>query len=172
MAKITEADVVKQYFSLVIQECKNSYKGMEEEDRITEGVLALIYAIRTYKTKYGCFEDYFLLQLKIIMKQKNKEAWAIKKLESICSLDAPILAHNDSSTRLDFVRSIPHDDTIIDVHCFIEDLSPIEKQVVLLLIKDRDLLGISNELSLSLMQVQSVVNQLQGKVIDYLNVDK
>ncbi|MNT37349.1 RNA polymerase factor sigma-70 [compost metagenome] len=172
MGKVTETDVVKHYFPLVIQECKNSYKGLEEEDRITEGVLALIYAIRTYRTKYGCFEDYFLLQLKIIMKQKNKEAWALKKLESIFSLNAPVLRRNDSSTRLDFVRSIPQDDTILDVDCFIESLSSTERQVALLLINERDLLGISNKLSLSLKQIQSVVKQLQIKVTDYLAVDK
>ncbi|MGW9530242.1 RNA polymerase subunit sigma-70 [Paenibacillus terrae] len=172
MAKITEADVVKHYIPLVIQECKNSYKGLEAEDRITEGVLALIHAIRTYRTIYGCFEDYFFLQLKIIMEQKNKEAWTIKKLESIFSLDAPVLTHNESSTRLCFIKSIPHDDTIIDVNCFIEGLSQTERQVVLLLINDRDQFEISNELKLSLRQVQSVVKQLQSKAIDYLEVDK
>lgn len=172
MAKITEADVVKYYFPLVIQECKNSYKGLEAEDRITEGVLALIHAIRTYKTEYGYFEDYFLIQLKIIMKQKNKEAWAMKKLESIFSLDAPVLTHNESSIRLDFIKSIPHDDTIIDVNCFIEGLSPTERQVVLLLINGQDLFEISNKLRLSLRQVQSVLKQLQSKAINYLDVDK
>ncbi|GIP24371.1 RNA polymerase subunit sigma-70 [Paenibacillus sp. J22TS3] len=172
MEKVTEADVVKHYFPLIIQECKNSYKGLEKEDRITEGVLALIYAIRTYRTKYGCFEDYFLLQLKIIMKQKNKEAWAIKRLESIFSLDSPAFAHNDSPTHIDFVRSIPHDETTLDVDWFIESLSSTERQVVLLLINDRDLLGISNKLSLSLNQVQSVVKRLQIKAIDYLDADK
>lgn len=172
MAKITEADVVKHYFSLIIQKCKNSYKGLEAEDRIIEGVLALIHAIRTYNTKYGYFEEYFLLQLKIIMEQKNKEAWAIKKLESIFSLDAPVLTHNESSTRLEFIKSIPYDDTIIDVDCFIEGLSPTERQVVLLLINDRDLFEISDELMLSLGQVQSVIKQLQSKAINYLDVDK
>lgn len=53
MVRITEADVVKHYFPLVIRECKNSYKGLEAEDRITEGVLALIHAIRTYRIEYG-----------------------------------------------------------------------------------------------------------------------
>jgi RNA polymerase sporulation-specific sigma factor len=106
------------------------------------------------------------------MEQKNKEAWTIKKLESIFSLDAPVLTHNESSTRLDFIKSIPHDDTIIDVNCFIEGLSQTERQVVLLLINDRDQFEISNELKLSLRQVQSVVKQLQSKAIDYLEVDK
>lgn len=154
------------FFPLLFKNVKILIK-LEPEDRTTEGVLALIHAIRTYRTKYGCFEDYFLLQLKIIMEQKNKEAWAIKKLESIFSLDAPVLTHNEYSTRLDFINSIPHDDTIIDVDRFIEDLSPIERQVVLLLIDDRDLFEISGELRFSPGQVQSVINQLQSKAIDY-----
>lgn len=85
MEKITEDDVVRHYISLVTQECKDSYKGLELEDRIAEGALALIHAIRTYKVQYGCFEEYMLLQLKFIMRDKIKRhgrqgSW------SLCSL--------------------------------------------------------------------------------------
>ncbi|GAB7058087.1 hypothetical protein JCM16163A_48360 [Paenibacillus sp. YK5] len=170
MAKITEDDVVKHYISLVIQECKGSYKGLEPEDRIAEGTLALIHAIRTYRIQYGCFEEYMLLQLRLIMKQKNKEAWAAKKLESIFSLDAPLVTHNASSTLSDFLRSVPHDDTIFDVHCFIKNLSPIEKQVVLLLLEDRDVFKVSNELRISLPQVQSIVKRIQSKFMIYVGL--
>lgn len=82
MRSITEEDVVKSYLPDVIQMCKNSYKGMELEDRLMEGKIALLHAIGTYKTQYGCFEDYMFQRLSVIMKQKNKEAWAVKKLES------------------------------------------------------------------------------------------
>ena len=83
------------YFQpLVLQECKNSYKGLEPEDRIEEGNIALLYAIRTYKIHYGYFRDYAVNQIRKIMKQKNANAWAEKKPNSRASLDAPL--HNNA----------------------------------------------------------------------------
>ncbi|KAA9002388.1 RNA polymerase subunit sigma-70 [Paenibacillus spiritus] len=169
--KITEADVVNHYFPLVVNECKNSYKGLEIEDRITEGVVALIHAIRTYNTHFGCFEDYFLAQLKIIMKQKNKEAWAIRRMESIFSVDAPVRIHNESHTHLEFIRSIPYDDTIIDVEIFLARLSSLERKVIYLLINGDDLKKISDELSLSSEQAGFIMEQLQSRAKHYLDVD-
>ncbi|GGF67006.1 hypothetical protein GCM10010912_09990 [Paenibacillus albidus] len=171
MGKITVADIVKHYFPLVIQQCKNSYKGLEVEDRIEEGLLALIHAIRTYRVQYGCFEEYFLLQFKLIMKQRNKEAWATKRLESFFSLDAPMLGSNESSSHLEFISSVPHDDTIIDVNLFMERLTSTERKIVSLLINNQDLLAISCELGLSVEQVQPLIKQLQRKAIEYLDVD-
>lgn len=78
---------------------------------------------------------------------------------------------NESSTYLELIRSIPYDDTTIDVGLFMERLSPIERQIVLLLINDQDLFAISDELRLSLELVQSVVKQLQRKAMEYLDVD-
>ena len=60
MRSITESDVVKAYLPHVKQNCKNAYKGMELEDRLMEGWIAVLHAIRTYKKQYGCFEDYML----------------------------------------------------------------------------------------------------------------
>lgn len=170
MAKITEADVVNHYFPVIVRECRNSYKGIELEDRIAEGVLALIHAIRTYSTKYGGFENYFLMQFRIIMGQKNKEAWAMKKAESNFSLDAPSL-YNESLTGLDFLKSFSDDVTIIDVRCFIEDLLPIEKQVLLLMLNRRELNEISNELRVSVKQIQPLITQLQEKATEYWIID-
>ncbi|MNC07280.1 RNA polymerase sigma-H factor [compost metagenome] len=170
--KITEADVVKHYIPLVVRECKNSYKGLEAEDRITEGMVALIHAIRTYSTQFGCFEDYLLTQLKIIMNQKNKEAWAVKRIESIFSLDAPVRTHNESHTHLEFIRSIPYDDTTIDVDIFMGKLSSLESRVTQLLINGNDLKKISDELRLSSGQVESIMEQLQSRAKQYLDVDK
>ena len=73
MRNITEEDVVNSYLPLVVQTCKGSYKGMELEDRLMEGKIALLHAIRTYKTQYGCFEEYMSQQLRAIMKQKTRK---------------------------------------------------------------------------------------------------
>lgn len=169
--KITEADVVDHYFPLVVRECKNSYKGLEAEDRITEGMVALIHAIRTYSAQYGCFEDYLLAQLKIIMNQKNKEAWSIRRMESIFSLDAPVRTYNASHTHLEFIRAIPYDDTIIDVEIFLARLSYLERRVIHLLINGNNLKKTSDALGLSSGQVESIVEQLQCRVKYYLDVD-
>lgn len=51
MRSITEGDVVEAYFPHVLQICKNAYKGIELEDRLMEGRIAVLHAIRTYKTQ-------------------------------------------------------------------------------------------------------------------------
>lgn len=165
MGKITEGDVVAYYISLVAQECKSAYKGMELEDRIAEGTFAIVHAIRTYKTHYGSFEEYMLSQVRLFLRQKNKEAWAVKKMESIFSLDAPLFANDVSPTWHDFLKVTPYDDTIHDVNCFIDQLSPIEKQVISLLMDDRDFKKIANKLGISMRQVQHVVKNLQIKYV-------
>jgi hypothetical protein len=167
MAKVTEADVISYYSAYVLQECQNSYKGMEIEDRIAEGTLAVLYAIRTYKKHFGAFEDYLASQLTIIMKNKNKEAWTIKKLESIFSLDAPLTSNSDSSVFLNFVKSLPHDETILDVNSFLSTLSPIEKQVVAQLLDGKELKELSSELALPNLQVEIIIKDLQRKIRSY-----
>ena len=88
MNKLTEENICLHFMPLVISECRNAYKGLELEDRIAEGEHALIYAIRTYRVSYGCFSDYLVAQLQRVLKQKNSEAWILKKLEAQLSLDA------------------------------------------------------------------------------------
>ncbi len=176
MAKITEADVVNHYFPVIVQECRNSYKGIEHEDRIAEGVLALIHAIRTYSTKYGGFEKYFIMQFKIIMGRKNKEAWAMKKAESHFSLDASS-HYNESGPGLDFFKSFSDDATIVDativdVNYFIEGLPSTEKQILLLLLNGGELDEISNELRIPVQQIQSLITQLQKKATEYWTRDE
>lgn len=41
--KTTEEDVILFWWPLILQECKKAYKGLEPEDRISEGALALLY---------------------------------------------------------------------------------------------------------------------------------
>lgn len=171
MAKITEADVVNHYFPVIVQKCRNSYKGLEHEDRIAEGVLALIHAIRTYSTKYGGFEKYFIMQFEIIMGRKNKEAWAMKKAESHFSLDASS-HYNESGPGLDFFKSFSDDATMVDVNYFIEGLPTAEKQVILLLLNGRELDEISNELRIPAKQIQSLITQLQKKATEYWTKDE
>lgn len=71
MSKVTEEDIVNYYIPLVVEECKNSYKGLEWEDRVAEGIESLIYAIRTYKTKYGRFEDHLVSQVRRMNEAKE-----------------------------------------------------------------------------------------------------
>ncbi len=170
MRVITEEDVVKSYMPHVIQECKNSYKGLELEDRLMEGRLALIHAIRTYKTQYGCFEEYMLLQLRIIMKQKNKEAWAVKKLESLFSLDAMLVTDDGTLVLSHCIGATPQDDTIFDVKCFIEGLSLKERRVLIHLMDGYNITILSNILELSVHEIQSVIERLQNKAVAYYGI--
>jgi|GEM_PF-3985890 DNA-directed RNA polymerase specialized sigma subunit, sigma24 homolog len=168
MPKITERDVVVYYTSLVVRECKAAYKGLELEDRIAEGTLAIIHAIRTYKTHYGSFEKYMLSQVRLILKQKNKEAWAMKKLESIFSLDAPLNAHSVSSALNDLIKASPYDDTILDVNSFIDQLPPIERQVILLMLEDHTINEAAAKLGIPMPQMQHVLESLQAQYRTYL----
>lgn len=90
----------------------------------------------------------------------------MKKAESNFSLDAPSL-YNESRTGLDFFKSFSDDATIVDVNCFIGGLPPIEKQVLLLLVNGRELHEISNELRVSVKQIQSLITRLQEKATEY-----
>src|SRR5690606_35655140 len=87
----------------------------------------------------GSFEEYMLSQVRLILMQKNKEAWSRKRLQSIFSLDVPIIPNGDFPPLIDFVKSTPYDDTRFDVKNFLEQLSPIESHVILLLLEERDL---------------------------------
>lgn len=170
MRSITEEDVVKSYLPDVIQMCKNSYKGMEMEDRLMEGKIALLDAIRTYKTQYGCFKDYMFQRLSVIMKQKNKEAWAVKKLESLFSLDAGQVDDNTTFVLSRYVGTPPLDDTIIDVKQFIEGLSSIEKCTLIHLIEGYNISKLSNLLQLPIHEIQFVIEALQNKAAAYFSV--
>ncbi|QAY67293.1 RNA polymerase subunit sigma-70 [Paenibacillus protaetiae] len=168
MQKITEQDVVIYYTSLVTQECKAAYKGLELEDRIAEGTFAIIHAIRTYRTHHGSFKEYMLSQVKLILKQKNKEAWAMRKPESIISLDAPLTPHSVSATLNDVLRADPYDDTLFDVNCFTDQLSRMEKQVISLMLEDRNINKVATRLGIPILQVQDVLESIQSKYRAYL----
>lgn len=172
MTRITEEDVIKSYMSHVVQACEKSYKGMELEDRLMEGRIALLHAIRTYKTQYGCFEEYMLQQLRTIMKQRNKEAWAIRRPESHFSLDALQVREDGSSS---FVLSqclgaTHQDDTIFDVACFVEGLSLIERKILFYLMDDNNITQLSNKLELSVFEIQIVLKRLQSKAATYFGI--
>lgn len=171
MARITEQDVVLYYISHVTRECKSAYKGMELEDRIAEGTIAIVHAIRTYRTHYGSFEDYMLTQVRSILRQKNKEAWTAKKMESIFSIDSPLFPNDASPTMHDFLKEIPYDDTILDVSCFMDQLSLIERKVILLLLEEHNFKKVANKLTISVQQVQQIVENLQTKYKAYFIAD-
>ena len=170
MRGITESDVVEAYLPRVLQVCKNAYKGLEMEDRLMEGRLAVLHAIRTYKKQYGCFENYMLQQLSIIMKQKNKEAWAVRRLDSRLSLDAELITENDTYELSQYFGSILLDDTEYEVNCFIEGLSDTERHVLHYLIGDYSITSFSNKLELSTNEMQSVIECLKSKAASYFMV--
>lgn len=170
MRSITEGDVVEAYFPRVLQVCKNSYKGLELEDRLMEGRFVVLHAIRTYKKQYGCFEDYMLQQLNIIMKQKNKEAWAVRKLDSRYSLDAELVTEVDKYVLSQYLGLYWLDDTEYEVNCFIEGLSAIERQVLQYLIGDYSITSFSNKLELSTNEILSVIERLKSKAAAYFMV--
>jgi hypothetical protein len=165
MSKVTEEDIINYYMPLVLQECKNSYKGLEWEDRLAEGGVSLIYAIRTYKTKYGEFEDYFVVQLRRIMTEKNKEAWAMKKMESHYSLDASFIKGKENYSLSNLIGGTSHDETLLDVKNFRDGLSSIEKSVIDLLTNNYTT-GIDLSIE-SLHQVQTIIDCLKDKVSAY-----
>ena len=63
-------DMLDFYMPFILQECKNAYKGLEWEERVEVGKEALLYSIHTYNSRSERFPDYFLAQLKRILKQK------------------------------------------------------------------------------------------------------
>ncbi|MNW51345.1 hypothetical protein D3C74_288290 [compost metagenome] len=167
MRSITEEDVVKSYLPHLIQVCRNSYKGMELEDRLMEGKIALLHSIRTYKTQYGGFEEYMLQQLTVIMEQKNKEAWAMRRLESLFSLDAGPGIDDVTFALSRYVGTPPLDDTIFDVKCFIEGLPSIERQTLIHLMEGYSISTLSSILKLSVYEIHSVIERLQNKAVAY-----
>jgi len=167
MSKITEEDVLNYYMPLILEECKNSYKGLEWEDRIEEAKIALLHAIRTYTIFYGCFEGYFITQLRIIMKKKNAEAWASKKIDSQFSLDALFVSGNDKFTLTECLGTTFPYDSMIDVKCFMDSLSPDEKVVLHLLMNNYNVHAISKILTMPLTQVQSTLDHLKVKIAAY-----
>lgn len=171
MRNITEEDVVKSYLPHVVQTCKNSYKGIELEDRLMEGRIALLHAIRTYQMKYGCFEEYMLQQLRLIMKQKNKEAWAVKKIESLFSLDAGLVTDDGTYALSHCLGSTSLDDTIFDVKCFIEGLSIIEREILIHLMEGYSIATLSNKLEFPVYEIHSEIKQLQNKALAYFGIE-
>lgn len=167
MRSITEEDVVNSWLPHVVQICKSSYKGMELEDRLMEGKIALLHAIRTYKTQYGCFEEYMFQQILAIMKQKNKQAWAARKLDSLFSLDAGLGADSSTFALSQYIEAPPLDDTVFDVKRFIEGLSKIERTIIIHLMKGYSVSALSNELVFSVDKIQSVIERLQNKAAAY-----
>lgn len=167
MRSITEEDVVNSYWPCVVRTCQGSYKGMELEDRLMEGNIALLHAIRTYRTQYGCFEKYMLQQLDAIMKQKNKEAWAVRKLESIFSLDARFVPNDCSFALSNYMGAPLLDGTILDVDYFIEELSPIERNILIHLMEGYDILILPEKLKYSEDEIKSVIEGLRYKAVAY-----
>jgi hypothetical protein len=88
--KTTEEDVLLSWWPIILQECQNSFKGLEPEDRLSEGAIAFLFAVRTYRIEYGSFRDYAINQLRRIMKQQNRKAWAERGPGLSVALDAPL----------------------------------------------------------------------------------
>lgn len=171
MRKITEEDVVNSYLPHMVQICKNSYKGMELEDRLMESKIALLHAIRTYKTQYGCFEDYMFHRLSVTLKQKNKEAWAVKKLESPFSLDAGQVTNDSTFVLSRYIGTTPLDDTIFDVQDFIEGLSSIERCTITHLMDGYSVSMLTGILELSVYEIKFVIETIQNKAVAFFHSD-
>lgn len=175
MRKITEDEVLQFYRPLVLQECKNSYKGLEWEDRISEGNLALLHAIRTYRIKNGCFKEYAAAEIRRIMQHQNTKAWSAKRLDSRFSLDASLDTYNNANGRsfspTTCLGATYLDDSILNVNCFIESLPLIEKIVIRMCMDGLNVVGISNELVISLSQVQSIIDSIKQKITTYYSND-
>lgn len=135
-----------------------------------EGRIALLHAIRTYKKQYGDFEEYMTQQISVMMKQKNKEAWAVRKLESLFSLDAGLVTDVGTFALSRCMETTPLDDTIFDVKCFIDGLSSIEKHTLIHLMEGYSISALLNILKLSVSEIQSVIERLQNKAEAYFLV--
>lgn len=163
--KTTEEDVLLFWWPLILQECKNSYKGLEPEDRISEGALALLYAIRTYKLHYGCFKDYAINQIRRIMKQQNTRAWAEKRISSNISLDAPLRnnAESEDLTLSGCVGQESIDDTHPEVRCFISSLSTQEQRVINMRMDGYSFQSVSSALTVSPYSINRMMNNIKTK---------
>lgn len=173
MSKINEDDVINFYLPLVLRECKDSYKGLEWEDRIAEGKLALLYAIRTYRIQNGNFNEYATIQIRRILKQQNTKAWSERKPDSRFSLDAPFIAFNSESKHFTLSSSTGTclDDTLLDVKCFIDILPQYEKTIILMLMDGLKIRSISSELAISESQIHTILGSIRGKVTEYFSQD-
>ena len=167
--KVSEEDVVLSFQPLILQECKNSYKGLELEDRISEGTLALIYAIRTYKIHYGCFKDYAISQIRRIMKQQNTRAWAEKRPNSCISFDASLKnnAKNEKFTLADCIGDDVIDETVLDVKRFIYSLSVEEQMVILMRLDGYSLRSASTVLTISHYNINRILGTIKIKYLSY-----
>ncbi len=162
--RIAEEDVLESYSSLIKNECRNSYKALEFEDRVAECNMVLLHCIRTYKSKYGDFENYFIFQLRRKMPQINKKAWAAKRVESQISLDAPI--RNGNYTLHDCLGKVSVDgvdDFLIDFKSFKSILSPKEHRILSLRYDDYSFKFILNTLKVTVSDVYSVLNSIKLK---------
>lgn len=167
MKKATENDVFKLFWPVAIRECKNLYKGLEWEDRVEEAGIALLYCIRTYKTRYGNFKSYLLMQLPIIMKQKNTEAWGIKRLEANLSLDAPLFWGGNSFSLSSCVGASFEADSALEFQNFLSQLSPTEKRVAQFLAEGLSTRKIAKEIGLPQGRMQAIISALKHKAEDY-----
>lgn len=163
--KPTEEDVLLFWWPLILRECKNSYKGLELEDRISEGALAFLYAIRTYKLQYGCFEDYAINQIRRIMKQQNAKAWAEKRLISSISLDAPLRNDNksDDLTLSGCIGQEAIDGTLPEVKGFISSLSSEERRIINMRMKGYSFQSVSSTLTVSPYSINRMMNNIKIK---------
>ncbi|MEK8127690.1 RNA polymerase subunit sigma-70 [Paenibacillus filicis] len=160
MRKVTEDDVLQYYLPLVQRECKHAYKGLDWEDRVAEGNLALLHAIRTYRTKHGYFKEYAASEIRRIMQAQNGKAWSSRRLDSRFSLDA----FSGISTG---IGAAYLDDSIVDVTWFMESLAEMDKIVVCMLMEGMSIDSISDKLVISQSQVQGVIEDLKQKLLEY-----
>jgi hypothetical protein len=165
--KVTEEDILHYYRPVILKECKDHYKGLDWEDRVAEGYLALLYSIRTYKMKYGCFEEYFLTQFQKIMKQKNHEAWVAKKAESRYSLDESLIIGDNVSKLSRYMAADSADDSVFDINYLIHDFTLLERKVIFLRLNGFCNTDIQNRLKLSLAQAQFVLANIKYKIAEY-----
>ena len=158
---LLEEDIIKSYRGLVQDECRYSYKGLEWEDRLSEANLVLLHCIRTYKLKYGDFENYFTFQLRRNMRLANKKAWAAKRIESRISLDAPLKDGN--CTLHDCIGKESVNDFIMNLKSFISVLTSKERVVVAMRFSGYRLKSIAGILKITQSAVHAVLNSIKLK---------
>lgn len=163
--KITEEYVILFWRHLVLQECKNSYKGLEPEDRTSEGNLALLHAVRTYRRYYGGFPEYAVSQMRRIMKQQNTKAWAEKKSNARVSLDAPLGYYNkgEKNTFANCIGQRAIDHTSVEVDDFVSRLSAQEQKIIKMRMDGHSCQSISNILVISPHKILHIVDDIKKK---------
>lgn len=171
IAKISEEDVFDFYFPAIVQECQNMWRGLESEDRIQEGAIALLYAIRTYRPCYGPYQDFLKDRLQKYMEKQNSKSWAEMRLKSPLSMDAPLIADED---RNGFTLSLclgenGIDESALDSERFFCSLTRREQLIVQMLLSGYAIKNIADKLSTSTYRINCVVRGLQKKYICYFN---